>query len=89
MYAYTVRTPLFILNDKVNNYDFTCVCYRDECHTPLSCAAEAGKHDIVSYLLSISGVTAEGIKTDEVIHFLYYNILHMYTSMHVYLLDVA
>ena len=34
--------------------------------TPLSAAAKAGKHEIVAYLLSIPGVSAEGVATEEV-----------------------
>ena len=34
--------------------------------TPLSAAAKAGRHEIVAYLLSIPGVSAEGVAKDEV-----------------------
>ena len=36
--------------------------------TPLELAAEAGKHETVAYLLSIPGVSAEGVPSDQVIH---------------------
>lgn len=35
----------------------------EEGYTPLSRAAEAGNHDIVAYLLSIKGVSPEGVAT--------------------------
>ena len=35
--------------------------------TPLSAAAKAGRHEIVAYLLSIPGVSAEGVAKDEVL----------------------
>ena len=57
--------------DNNNNNTQISFSYRDVANkrqTPLSCAAEAGKHDIVAYLLSISGVTTEGVNMDEV-HF--------------------
>ena len=51
---------------------------RNKHHTPLSCAAKAGKHDIVAYLLTIKGVTAEGTAPNEV-HTMY---THTHTRTH-------
>ena len=54
----------FVASD-ASCYIFLCEC-RNEHDTPLSCAAKAGKHDIVAYLLTIKSVTAEGTAPDEV-----------------------
>ena len=72
---------------------FSCRDVANKRQTPLSCAAEAGKHDIVAYLLSISGVTTEGVNMDEV-HFAVslrneQYCRYMYTScVHITLLEV-
>lgn len=51
-------------DDDIVLCDNTCRCGR---YTPLACAAEAGNHNIVTYLLSIRGVSVEGVGIDEVI----------------------
>ena len=43
-----------------------CRYAEDRNHTPLSLAAEAGNHDIVTYLLGIINVSPEGIGKKEV-----------------------
>ena len=50
-----------------------CMCltrhqFEGRTPTPLELAAEAGKHETVAYLLSIPGVSAEGVPSDQVIH---------------------
>lgn len=42
-----------------------CRCSKH--YTPLACAAKAGNHSIVTYLLSIKGVSVEGVAIEDVI----------------------
>ena len=57
---------------------YSCMCRVFLCrrsrYTPLCCAAKSGKHDIVSYLLSIREVTPEGVGKEQVLS---YNIIIM------------
>ena len=47
-------------------YTFVVAC-RFKGKRPLSYASEAGNHEIVAYLLSLEGVTPEGVAKDEVL----------------------
>lgn len=40
--------------------------YRCGRYTPLCCAAKKGKYDILAYLLSLTGVSPEGVEIEEV-----------------------
>ena len=41
------------------------ISYRLDRYTPLACAAKAGNYDIMAYLLSIKGVSPEGVDGKE------------------------
>lgn len=56
----------------------TCRCGR---YTPLACAAEAGNHNIVMYLLSIKGVSVEGVGIDEVRLYTVMNLVCNFISL--------
>ena len=43
-----------------------CSLGRRSRYIPLCCSAKSGKHDIVSYLLSIREVTPEGVGKEQV-----------------------
>ena len=62
-YDHVLRGRLLIESANVCGH---ILCRYADRLTPLSAATKAGKHEIVAYLLSIPGVSAEGVATDEV-----------------------